>query len=64
VGIAAGRWAWYTVADGIGTSSAAIVPALAVGLLVPCVLIVANLIAAWPGWAAARVPPVAAMRAE
>ncbi|HEX4163642.1 MAG TPA: FtsX-like permease family protein, partial [Acidimicrobiales bacterium] len=64
VGIAAGRWAWNTVADGIGTSSAAIVPALAVALLVPCVLGVANLIAAWPGWSAARVPAVAAMRAE
>lgn len=64
VGIAAGRWAWTTVADGIGTSSAAVVPVLAVALLVPCVLVLANLIAAWPGWSAARVPPVTAMRAE
>lgn len=64
VGIAAGRSAWNTVANGIGTSSAAIVPALAVALLVPCVLVIANLIAAWPGWSAARVPPVTAMRAE
>ena len=64
IGIAAGRSAWNTVANGIGTSSAAIVPALAVALLVPCVLVIANLIAAWPGWSAAHVPPVTAMRAE
>lgn len=64
VGIAAGRWAWGAVADGIGSSSPTIVPALAVAAIIPCVLLVANLIAAGPGWSAARVPPVIAMRAE
>ena len=33
VGIAGGRWAWSTVASGIGSSSPPIVPVLAVGLV-------------------------------
>jgi hypothetical protein len=40
------------------------VPLLALGAIVPSVLVVANLLAAGPGWSAARVPPVTAMRAE
>ena len=64
VGLAAGRWACGAVANGIGSTSPTIVPALAVAAVVPCVLVVANLLAAWPGWTAARVPPVSAMRAE
>jgi predicted lysophospholipase L1 biosynthesis ABC-type transport system permease subunit len=64
VGVAAGRWAWDAVANGLGSSAPTIVPALALVAVVPCVLVVANLIAAAPGWSAARVPPVTAMRAE
>jgi ABC-type antimicrobial peptide transport system permease subunit len=64
VGIAVGRWAWDAVANGLGSSAPTIVPALALAAVVPCVLVVANLIAAAPGWSAARVPPVTAMRAE
>jgi hypothetical protein len=64
VGIAAGRWAWTVVASGIGTSSPAAVPVLAIALLVPCVLLVVNLLAGVPGWSAARVRPAQAMRSE
>jgi hypothetical protein len=64
VGIAVGRWAWVAVANGLGSSAPTIVPALALAAVVPCVLVIANLIAAAPGWSAARVPPVTAMRAE
>jgi ABC-type antimicrobial peptide transport system permease subunit len=64
VGIAVGRWAWDAVANGLGSSAPAVVPLLALGAIVPCVLVVANLLAAGPGWSAARVPPVTAMRAE
>ncbi|HWF15446.1 MAG TPA: FtsX-like permease family protein [Acidimicrobiales bacterium] len=64
VGIAAGRWAWSIVANGIGSSSPTSVPLLALAAVVPCVLVVANLIAAGPGWSAARVSPMTAMRAE
>jgi ABC-type antimicrobial peptide transport system permease subunit len=64
VGIAVGRWAWDAVANGLGSSAPAVVPLLALGAIVPSVLVVANLLAAGPGWSAARVPPVTAMRAE
>jgi hypothetical protein len=64
VGIAVGRWTWTTVATGLGTSSPPVVPLVAIALVIPCVLIVVNLIAAWPAWSAARVPPAQAMRAE
>ena len=64
VGVAAGRWAWTTVANGIGSSLPTTVPLFALTAIVPCVLVVANLIAAGPGWSAARVPPMTAMRTE
>jgi hypothetical protein len=64
VGVAAGRWAWTAVASGVGTSSPAVVPAVAIALLVPAVLIAVNLLAGVPGWSAARVAPAQAMRTE
>jgi predicted lysophospholipase L1 biosynthesis ABC-type transport system permease subunit len=64
VGIAVGRWTWTTVATGLGTSSPPVVPLVAIALVIPSVLIVVNVIAAWPAWSAARVPPAQAMRAE
>jgi hypothetical protein len=33
-------------------------------LAIPVTLLIANLIAAWPGWTAARLPPAAVLRAE
>jgi ABC-type antimicrobial peptide transport system permease subunit len=64
LGIAAGRLAWTVVASGIGTSSSAVVPVVAIAVLVPAVLIVVNLLAGMPGWSAARVAPAQAMRSE
>ncbi len=63
-GVAAGRWAWSTVATEIGSASTPVVPLLALAVLVPAVLIVVNLIAGAPGWSAARVAPADAMRSE
>jgi hypothetical protein len=40
------------------------VPALAIALVVPAALAVANAIAAVPGWAAGRVAPALVMRSE
>jgi hypothetical protein len=64
VGVAAGRWAWDAVANGLGSTAPTIVPALALAAVIPSVLVVANLLAAAPGWSAARVPPVTAMRVD
>ena len=39
-------------------------PLAAVLLAVPVTLALANLIAAWPGWTAARLRPAAVLRTE
>ena len=64
LGIACGRWAWTIVSSGIGSSSPPSVPAGAVAIIVPVTLLLANLIAAWPGYAATRLAPALEMRSE
>jgi ABC-type antimicrobial peptide transport system permease subunit len=64
LGILAGRWAWAYFASAAGAPAGASVPFTAVLLAVPVTLALANLIAAWPGWTAARVRPAAVLRAE
>lgn len=64
LGIACGRWAWTIVSSGIGSSSPPSVPAGAVAIIVPVTLLLANLIAAWPGYAATRIAPALEMRSE
>jgi ABC-type antimicrobial peptide transport system permease subunit len=44
--------------------AAATVPLTAVLIAIPVTLLVANLIAAWPGWTAARLRPALALRTE
>jgi putative ABC transport system permease protein len=64
LGVVGGRWAWNLVASGIGSVSPAVVPALGIVVVVPAALVVTNVIAAWPGWVAARVAPALVMRNE
>ena len=64
LGVAGGRWAWNLVASSMGSVSPPVVPTLAIGFLILAALIMANVIAAWPGWMAARVAPGVAMRSE
>ena len=64
LGIVGGRWAWSAVDSGLGSASPAIVPVLAVALIVPGTLVAANAISAGPGWRAARVHPASVIRSE
>ena len=64
LGVAGGRWAWNLVASGMGSVSPPVVPALAIGLVILAALVLANVIAAGPGWMAARVAPGVVMRSE
>jgi len=64
LGLLVGRWAWLVFANSAGVGSAADVPAVLVLLTIPVTLILANLIAAGPGWSAARVRPARVLRAE
>jgi hypothetical protein len=63
-GIVAGRWAWALFANAIGVAAQATVELPLILLAVAATLLLANLIAAWPGWRAARLRPAAALRTE
>ena len=64
LGVLAGRWAWAVFAGSAGVSGAADVPVALVLLAIPVTLALANLIAAGPGWDAARLRPAAILRTE
>jgi hypothetical protein len=64
LGVAVGRLAWTVFANGAGVAPAADVPLGWVLLAVPVTIALANLIAARPGWQAARVRPAAVLHAE
>jgi hypothetical protein len=64
VGIAGGRWGWRVFAGQLGVLPDTVVPLVAIFVAVPIALIVANLIAALPGRAAARTQPAIILRSE
>ncbi|MDQ3640176.1 MAG: ABC transporter permease [Actinomycetota bacterium] len=64
LGVAAGRWAWALVANSVGVVTRPEVPLVALALLGPAALAVANIIAALPAWAAARTQPAHVLRTE
>lgn len=64
LGIAAGRWAWNGFARDLGVVAAPVSPILALALVVPAALLVANAVAALPARAAARTQPAVALRSE
>lgn len=64
LGVAGGRWAWSLVASGMGSTSPPVVPTLEICFVIFAAVALANVIAAWPGWMAARVAPGVAMRSE
>ena len=64
LGVLAGRWAWALFAASAGVSGAADVPLPLVLLAIPVTLVLANLIAAGPGWDAARLRPASVLRSE
>jgi ABC-type antimicrobial peptide transport system permease subunit len=64
VGVLAGRWAWALFAGSVGVAGQADVPVALILLAVPAALLLADLIAAGPGWAAARIRPALILRSE
>jgi hypothetical protein len=57
VGAVVGTTVWHHIAQGLGISPAAVIPAIALALTVPCVLALVNLVAFWPARTAARTRP-------
>ena len=64
VGIIAGRLAWAAFATEAGVAAGATFDLVLVLLTIPVTLLLANLIAAWPGQTAARLRPAAVLHAE
>ena len=64
LGVIAGRWAWVIFAGSAGVAPQADVPVPLLLLVIPATLLLANLIAAGPGWTAARVPAATVLRSE
>jgi hypothetical protein len=64
LGVAGGRWAWRLVAEQLGVASGPVVPPLPVLAIIAGALLAANLAAAAPGWAAARIQPAPVLRTE
>jgi hypothetical protein len=63
-GIAAGRWLWLAFARELSAVPDPVVPAGSIALAVVAALVLANLVAALPGRAAARTPAAIVLRAE
>jgi ABC-type lipoprotein release transport system permease subunit len=64
LGIATGRWIWTLFAENLGVVVEPQVPWLAIVLLVPIAIVIANLIARWPAGIAARTPAATVLRSE
>jgi predicted lysophospholipase L1 biosynthesis ABC-type transport system permease subunit len=64
VGLLVGRWAFALFADSLGVAPDATISLLVVLAIIPAVLVLANLIAAAPGRAAARIRPALVLRGE
>jgi hypothetical protein len=64
LGIAAGRWGWHLFTDRLGMVPVTRFPWLAVVLILPVVLLLANAIAYLPGRRAARLRPATVLRSE
>lgn len=64
VGLAGGRWLWRWVSTQLGVAPHPVVPAAWVAVVVVSVFVVANLIAAIPGWFAGRIPAAVVLRSE
>jgi ABC-type antimicrobial peptide transport system permease subunit len=63
-GVILGRRGWQVVADQIGVPSGPETSAVGIAAAALGAVVVANLIAAYPGWRAARLPTAEALRVE
>ena len=64
LGVALGRWTWSLLIDRIGLGAEPVTPGAALLAGVVGTVLVANLVAAWPGRVAARTRPAVALRSE
>jgi predicted lysophospholipase L1 biosynthesis ABC-type transport system permease subunit len=64
LGMIVGRWLWSSFAGELGVAPDSLLPVAALAVSVPAALVVGNLVASVPAWAAGRVQPNRILRAE
>jgi hypothetical protein len=64
VGLVAGRWVSRSVADGLGVAADGVSPVASLAITLGATLLLANLVALFPGRAAARTQAALALRTE
>ena len=64
LGIAAGRWLWLLFAGQLSAVPDPVIPVASIAAVAAAALALANLVAAIPGWAAARTRAALALRSE
>jgi ABC-type lipoprotein release transport system permease subunit len=64
LGLALGRWAWTLLVRSIGLGAEPVTPFVPLAIVAVGTVVVANVVAAGPGWSAARTRPAAALQAE
>ena len=64
IGMLAGRLGWQAITDRVPLTFRSPITALALLVVIPAALVVANALAIWPGQRAARLEPAAVLRSE
>jgi ABC-type antimicrobial peptide transport system permease subunit len=64
LGVLAGRQAWAAFTGAAGIAPSPDIPMTLILLTIPATLLIAVLIALWPGWRAARLRPAAVLWTE
>jgi hypothetical protein len=64
IGMVAGQWSWRLFADQLGVLPTTVIPQLVIAAIVPVTLVLTNLVASGPAWAAARTNPATELRSE
>lgn len=64
LGVAAGRWAWILLAGELGVPAHPATPALAIAGIAAAAVVLANAVAAIPGYQARTTPPATILRTE
>jgi ABC-type lipoprotein release transport system permease subunit len=64
LGVALGRWGWNLLADQIGIPATPAMPIAIAPAVVGAMVVLALVVAAWPGLRASRLAPALALRSE
>lgn len=64
LGTLGGRWGWRLITDQLGLTPELVVPWVSLLVVVLGIVVTANLVAALPGWLAARIRPAVVLRDE